>query len=187
MDENSNGVAVLRSQRRGDLGRLLVDGGQWQVYELELTLEKTKWLWEQMQRYRTLFSDFTRGDVQNFYDLISLRDSYWAEVVDEQGQTVGMIYWTGMSKIIDADVHLMFFDRKPAEKVALCKDVAKWFFGEFPQYHRMTATLPIIYHATIRLAGHIGFRREGRKRQSQMMGGKKVDELIFGLLSSEIQ
>lgn len=171
---------------RTDLGRLLVDCGKWKVHELELTAEKTKWLWDQMQKYRTLFSDFTRGDVQNFYNLIALRDSLWLEVVDENQQTIGMIYWTDMSKIIDADVHLMFFDRRPAEKVELCKDVARWFFKEFPQFHRMTATLPVIYHATIRLAGHIGFRREGKKRQSQMMGGNKVDELIFGLLSSEI-
>lgn len=171
---------------RNDLGRELLTHGKWTAHELELNLEKTKWLWEQMKRYRTLFSDFTRGNANNFYDLLRIHDSFWIEVVDDKQETIGIIYWTAMGKIIDADVHLMFFDRKPAEKREFCKAVARWFFNENPQYNRMTATLPVIYHATIRLAKHIGFRQEGRKRESQMMGCKMHDELIFGLLAKEI-
>ena len=170
---------------RNDLGRLLVEDGQWKAHEMVMTPEKTAWLWNEMKKYRTLFSDFTRGDIQNFTDLIMLKDSFWIEVLDSSERTIGIIYWTGMNRIIDADVHLMFFDRRPAEKVNLCKLVAKWFFDNNPQYNRMTATLPVIYHATIRLAGKIGFRREGKKRESQMMGTKMVDELIFGLLAKE--
>lgn len=150
-----------------------------------MTLDKIKWLWEEMNRYRTLFNDLTRGSADNFYTVMTLPDSFWLDVLDEQDRLVGMIYWTDLAQMIDANVHLMFFDRKPAEKLELCKAVAKWFFDYFPQCNRMTATLPEIYHATIRLAEHIGFRREGRKRKSQLMGGHYVDEIILGLLASE--
>jgi hypothetical protein len=171
---------------KNDLGRLLVESGQWKVHEMVLTLSKTEWLWKQMKRYKSLFNDITRGSEENFASLIALEDSFWCEVINQSGECVGIVYWTGMGKLIDADVHLIFFDRRPAEKVELCKEIARWFFKENPQANRMTATLPQIYYATIRLAYRIGFKHEGRKRESQMMGGKMVDEFILGILAKEI-
>jgi RimJ/RimL family protein N-acetyltransferase len=50
----------------------------------------------------------------------------------------------------------------------------------------MTATIPAIYHTTVRLLKRMGFKEEGRKRQSLLMYGNKVDEMIFGLLAVEI-
>ena len=167
-------------------GRLLVEFGQWRAHELVLTLDKTDRLWQQMSTYRTLFNDFTRGDVENFYNLISLHDSYWLEVVGQDDNMVGVIYWTNMAHMIDCDVHIMFFDRRPAEKTEFCIEVAKWFFRNNPGCNRMTATLPILYHATIRLARRIGFRIEGKKLESQLMDNKLVDELILGMLAREI-
>lgn len=189
-----------------ELGRLLVESGKWKAHEMVMTLPKVEWLWEQMKRYRTLFNDLTRGDLENFTAIITSNDSFWIEVMNEKQECVGIVYWTGLNRIIDADVHymffdwrwvtprkvteadvhLMFFDRRPAEKVELCKEIAKWFFRENPQVNRMTATLPEIYHATIRLARRIGFKHEGKKRQSQIMGGKFVDEFVLGLLAEEI-
>lgn len=152
-----------------------------------MTLDKIRWLWSETGRYRTLFNDLTRGDVNNFYTVMTLPDSFWLDILDDQDHLVGMIYWTDLAQMIDANAHMMFFDRKPAEKVELCKAVAKWFFSYFPQCNRMTATLPEIYHVTIRLTRKIGFIEEGRKRKSQLMGGRFIDEVILGLLASEIR
>jgi hypothetical protein len=151
-----------------------------------MTLEKIKWMWDEMNHYRSLFSDLTKGSAENFYNVLMLPDSFWLEVVDKDDKMVGVVYWTGMGQVIDCDVHIVFFDRKPTEKIPLCKEIAKWFFTAFPSYNRMTATLPEFYHATIRIACRIGFKREGKKRQSQLMGGKYVDEIVFGLLASEV-
>lgn len=171
----------------------ILEFDRWKVVELELNLPKAKWLWDEMNKYRTLFSDLTRGDAGNFFDLINTPGSLWLEILEvskpgpdiRQSQTVGIIYWTGLQNVIDADIHLIFFDRKPAEKVELCKEIGRWFFREFPGCVRVTATLPIIYHATIRLAERIGFKWEGCKRNSQLMGGKYVNEVILGLLYEE--
>jgi hypothetical protein len=51
---------------KNDLGRLLVESGQWKVHEMVLTLSKTEWLWKQMKRYKSLFNDITRGSEENF-------------------------------------------------------------------------------------------------------------------------
>lgn len=177
---------MLSGQRRTDADRILIQHGKWHVVELELTLEKMKWLWDEMRKYRSLFSDLTRGSAENFYAVMSMKDSFWLEVLDDQEQTIGLVYWTGLSQLIDCDVHMMFFDRKPSEKLGLCKEIAKWFFVNFPQYNRMTATLPITYYATIRLARKVGFAWEGKKRESQLMNKQKLDEVILGLLASEI-
>lgn len=166
--------------------RVVVSYEGWQVRNMVMTLEKIKWLWDEMNHYRSLFSDLTKGSADNFYNVIMQPDSFWLEVVDANELLIGVIYWTGMGQVIDCDVHIVFFDRKPTEKIPLCKEVAKWFFAEFPQFHRMSATLPEFYHATIRIARRIGFRLEGRKRQSQLMGGRYVDELVLGLLASEV-
>src|SRR4051812_46261694 len=98
--------------------------------EMQLTPEKMKWLWEEMNRYRTLFSDLTRGDVENFYDLMTSATSLWLEIYEnvyldgmQQTKFVGIAYWTGMNNLLDADAHLIFFDRKPAEKAELCKEI----------------------------------------------------------------
>lgn len=178
-------VAEVLSSQRGAAPACVLAWDRWKVVELALTLEKTKWLWDEMSRYRTLFSDFTRGDAGNFYDVVNTPGSLWLEILDA-GKTVGIIYWTGLLNVVDADIHLIFFDRKPAEKVELCKQIGRWFFKEFPGCVRVTATLPIIYHATIRLAERIGFKWEGCKRRSQLMGGKYVDEVILGLLYEEL-
>lgn len=165
---------------------------RWRVVEMQLTPEKLKWLWEEMNRYRTLFSDLTRGDVSNFYDLITSPNSLWLEIYEDlapvslQHKMIGIAYWTGMQNLMDADAHLIFFDRKPAEKADLCREIIRWFFKHNPEFHRMSATLPHIYHATIRLAKKIGFKIEGRRRQSQLMGGRRIDEVMLGLLASEV-
>lgn len=186
MDHNSNDTQVLRSGLSDNPRRVLVRSGKWKAYELELTLDKLNWLWREMRQYRSLFNDLTRGDWNNFCAVMLSPDSFWLEVVDPTEEVVGLIYWTNLSQVIDAEAHVVFFDRKPAEKVELCKEAAKYFFLHNAQCHRMTATLPVIYHASIRLARKIGFRQEGVKRKSQLMGNQYVDEVIFGLLVSEI-
>jgi hypothetical protein len=186
MDSITNATEVFGSECITHSDRILVQSGKWKAVELELTLEKLRWLWTRMSAYRSLFNDLTRGSVENFYAVMSLTDSFWLEIQDSEDHVIGLVYWTGMSQIIDCDVHMMFLDHRPAEKKALCLEIAKWFFTKYPQYHRMTATLPETYRATIRLAMKIGFKWEGRKRQSQLMQGARIDEVVLGLLASEV-
>jgi RimJ/RimL family protein N-acetyltransferase len=164
---------------------LIAEHGPWKVRHLSLTLERLQQLWEKLSTYHSLFSDMTRGDTKNFEIILLSQDSFWMEVVDEDEELIGVMYLTNTQRLIDADVHIVFFDRKPAEKARLCQLTMEWIFRQFA-YRRLTATVPSIYYAVIRLAKHIGFKEEGRKRESLLMGNKWVDEQILGILRSEV-
>lgn len=157
---------------------------RWTVRELELTPEKMDAIWQMLQRYKTLFSDLTRSNPENFVKIVMDKDTMWFEVV-EYDVIVGIIWFGEMWKVTDCTAHMVFFDRRPAEKVDVCKAMVKWMFDNFP-IHRITVTPPAIYHATIRLLEKIGLKREGCLRESALIGGKWNDQVIYGILRSEV-
>lgn len=153
--------------------------------ELGLYPQKLRFIWEQIQLFKALFSDMTRGDFDNFKRMILSKESFWMEVVDDKDRLVGIMYLTNTQWVIDADVHIIFFDRQLSEKAPLCKLVLQWVFENFP-YRRLSATIPAIYFATIRMAKKAGFKTEGIKRESQLIGNKWVNEELLGILRSEV-
>lgn len=176
---------MLSRKREVDPSSVLIHLDPYDVVEMKFTEETAIWLWNEMNKYRTLWNDFTRGDFDNWFNMIVAKDSFWLEVLKD-GESVGVVYWANMYQIVDVDVHCMFFDRDLVSKTEICNMIARWFFLHFPETTRMTATIPAIYHTTVRLLKRMGFKEEGRKRQSLLMYGNKVDEMIFGLLAVEI-
>lgn len=176
---------MFRSQRRVDPDSVLIHLDPYDVVEMKFDYDTAKWLWVEMNKYRTLWNDFTRGDFHTWYSTISARDSFWLEVLKD-GEPVGVMYWTGISQIVDCQLHGMFFDRNLTSKTEICRQIVVWFFQHFPECHRMTATIPAIYHASVRLIKRMGFKEEGRKRESVLMYGNRIDEMVFGLLASEV-
>lgn len=185
MDNDSANSALLSSERSSEASDILIKHGPWRVKELELVPGKSLWLWNEMKKYRTLFSDFTKDNEQLFIAILRDPYSYWLEVIDEDDQTVGMMYVTDLDMLTDANIHLMFFDRKAAEKSELVKEMVELVFKKFTTLNRLTASFPELYHATIRLARRAGFTEEGRRRAVTMIGGRPQDELIFGILAEE--
>lgn len=149
-----------------------------------MTPEKTVWLWEEMQKYRTLFSDLTRGKYDNFAALVTDTNSIWFEIIEED-QTVGIVYFMSMNRVVDCEAHIIFFDRKLDSRVELCKAITKWMFDNFP-LNRISAIVPEIYFYTVRLAKRIGFQKEGVKRQALLMQNRWIDQIMMGLLRSEV-
>lgn len=169
------------------IGDILVDHPRWRVHEMQFNREKLKWLWNQSKQYSTLYTDLTRGDEQSFVNLVTSPDTYWMEVMDQANdEIIGLLYLTEIDPAVDCKIHSMFFDRRPAEKVDLCRDALKHVADKF-YFHRMTAAIPSIYHATRRLVEKLGFVQEGERQEVYLMGGKWVNELVFGLLTSEIK
>lgn len=175
---------MLGIERIHSVGRLLTRFDSWVVHEMLLDPDKMAWLWKECQKYPTLFSDLTRGSYENFLALFESPNTFWMEVYDGRN-LVGLIYLMKLDQVTDVEVHVLFFDRMLADKVGLCREVARWIFKEFKP-HRLSASMPVIYHAVIRLAKKIGFRVEGVRRESALLGGKWVDELQLGLLASEL-
>lgn len=162
-------------------GRPIVTVADWTVLEMVLDQAKVMHLWKLVQMHRTLFSDLTKGDYNNFVNALTTSATQWWEVWTAD-ELVGIAWMTDMSQIVDATVHLAFFDRQPTEKAEVIKALISWVFSEYPMLHRLTATPPDMYHATKRLLERIGFKWEGRKRQCVLMGGKWHDQQWYGYL-----
>lgn len=165
------------------VGRTIVLQEPYTVREMVMTKAKLDWLWAEMSKYRTLFNDFTRGSIENFVAMTVDKNSLWFEVLEDEA-VIGMIYFTDIHRVIDCEAHIVFFDLKLLEKAPLCRTVAQWMFNNFPLV-RISAVIPEIYRFTITLARRIGFRKEGVRRNTQLMGNKLVNEIILGMLREE--
>ncbi len=158
---------------------------RWSVREMQLNPDKVKGLWEMLQRYPTLFSDLTRNDQANFVQALTAPHTMWFEVW-EYDVIVGVIWFEELWQVTDCLAHLVFFDRQPFEKTAVCKEMIKWMFKNFP-LRRISVTPPAIYHGTIRLLKRLGFQKEGVKREAVLIGGKWNDSVLFGITRSEVE
>lgn len=177
---------VYSSERSADVDSILVTDGKWRVRQLVFDWpEKLRWLWDTMSAHKSLFSDLTRGDESNFIALLSDPNSFWLEVLNAADETVGIIYLQNLDSVVDAEVHINFFDRDVIGKVDLCKAVMQWVFARFP-FNRLTAIVPEKYFAAKRMAEFVGFTHEGRRRESILMNGEWWDEIMFGILRREV-
>ena len=165
-------------------GMAIVGMDQWVLREMIFTPERSKWLWEQLQRYPSLSTDPTRGRPEQFLDLVLSPQTYWLEVWT--GETlIGVLYMTHIQAGVDAKVHIVFFDRKLGEKAPICAMALRWAAWKF-SLHRFSIEMPEIYFATSRLAKKLGFHLEGNRKEMYIISGRWVNELVFGLLASEL-
>lgn len=162
---------------------VLLSVGQFDVKQMTLSWPKLLLLWEQIKRFRTLFSDLTRGDLENFVRYVTSPETLWLEICRGK-ELVGVVTCENMYKIVDIDAHVLFLDRNLAEKVPVCKATVLWLFDTFP-IQRVTVQIPDMYYATVRLVKNIGFRVEGKKKQSVLIGGKWIDCYVFGMTRQE--
>lgn len=161
----------------------LLVSGKYVVYELVLTAEKIGVLWALISRFKTLFSDLTRGDLGNFVRYITDKDSIWLEV-HESNKLVGIVCLTNMYKIVDTDAHIIFFTIELSDKVDVCKAIMRWAFTKFP-LQRVSVDVPAIYHRTKRLVRRIGLKFEGTRRRSVLIGGHWLDVELYGIIRTE--
>src|ERR1041385_570684 len=130
--------------------KVVMSVDKWQIRDMELSSGKIDALWSMLQRYKTLFSDLTKDDANNFLNVLAAPHSLWFEVW-EYDAIVGIIWFADMWQVTDCCGHMVFFDRAPA-----------------------------------RLREKIGFSFEGSKYQSVLLGGRWVDQSIYGITRSEV-
>lgn len=179
---------MQRSQRDFDLdypvGKRILVEGPWSVFEMIFTKERTEWLWKRIKEYPSLTTDPTRGDPNQLWRVVSSPQALWFEVWKDS-QIIGVLYMSQIQAGVDAYVHPIFFDRQFTDKAPVCLAMLRWAQKEF-SLHRITAVMPDVYFATARLAKRLGFKPEGIRRQAYIIRGRWCNELIFGLLASEL-
>lgn len=154
---------------------------RWELRPMSMDIRHLAELWIKLQAYPTLFSDATKGDIQTWISLLQDENFVWYEVF-EKDVAVGLIYVQLQAE--DADLHIVFYDRKPAEKRELVRYFCRFLFDSIPDLVRISCVVPAIYHGTCRLASAIG-KWEGTKRQGVSIGGKRIDVHLYGLLREE--
>lgn len=153
---------------------------------LTLNRDKVLWLWEQCRKFRTLFSDLTKNDFENFIAFLIQTDTVWFEVVRDD-EILGLVWLSDLSQIYDANCHMMFFDRyaEAEDKIELCGRLVQWAFMNLP-IQRLTAPIPELYRGTRRIAERLGFKHEGTKRRALLMDGRWIDLRIYGITRPEV-
>ncbi len=156
---------------------------KWTVQQIKWTDALEEHVWKEMLKHPTIFTDSSRGRRDLWHSMVTSPLMFWLGVVKDN-ELIGIIS-LDRSDSFDVEVHLIFFDRQPAEKVDLCKMLMKMMFDFFPTMRRMTTSVPEAYRHTWRLAERIGFKHEGKKRSAVSIGGKWYNLHIFGILREE--
>lgn len=164
--------------------QIIVGHGKWTIREMVLNHKKIGELWVAFQNYPTLFSDLTRGKIANFTQALMSPTIMWYEIW-EADKLIGIAWIENIEQIIDANVHLAFFDRKPAEKLEVVRQLLEYIFESYP-FNRLTAMIPDLYHATGRLLTKLGFVHEGTKREALLIKGRWADVQVYGILRKEV-
>lgn len=157
--------------------------GKYSVREMVLSWQKFHNLWQTLSQFRTLFSDLTRGDEANFMRFITEPNSIWLEICEEE-TLAGIVCFTRLERIVDADAHILFVDRDLADKVPVCKAIVSWAFDNLP-LQRISVQTPFYYYATIRMVKEVGFKIEGEKRKAVLIKGRWANVCQLGILRSE--
>ena len=151
---------------------------------MELGWPKIVRLWDKVKEHKTLFSDLTRDNFVNFVGYLTQAQSIWLEIYQD-GELIGIVCFTGMQSIVDIEVHMVVFDRRPAEKLPIMKEIVRYMFKNFP-INRITAHTPVIFYATIRLLKKLGFTEEGCKRQAMCISDRWFDVTMHGITREEV-
>ena len=163
----------------------IAEAGPYRARIMGLTWPKLFMLWEQLKKFRVLFSDLTKGDFDNFVRYVTSPDTFWLEIYNG-GEVVGLVTLEGIERLVEANAHVLFLDKHLADKIDICKEIVKWLFGNFT-FHRLTVEVPVNYYWSVRLVKELGFKHEGRRREVTLIEGKWVDSYTFGLLRQEVE
>ena len=176
---------MFGSEREPLHHRILIEYEKYQVRMMDASWPKVLELWGQLKKFRSLFSDLTRNDLDNFVRYVSNPDTFWIEIW-EGDDMVGLVVLENIHRIVDADAHVLFLDRNILGRVPICRLIIKWIFAHMP-FNRLTVEIPDWYENSVSLVRNLGFKTEGKKRQAVLIGGRWSNVYIFGLTRDEAE
>src|SRR5437016_5132864 len=110
---------MLRDER-DPISHSLVEVGQYRVCPMSLTWPKLMLLWDRLGKFRALFSDLTRGDIENFIRYVVNKYTLWLEIYKLK-ELVGIVSLENMHLVVDAEAHVFFMDHNLSDKVPVSK------------------------------------------------------------------
>lgn len=159
------------------------------IYLAELTIERLKYYYERLKKFKWIFNNFMKDDLDSFIRTFISQSRLTGDVVANglvwEVDDVGLL---GLSDIIpkhDATLHFSFWDRRTKGREVLLREFVKYVFRVF-EFNRLSAEvplyaapwLPMIYEAA-------GFVAEGRKRKDAFYEGQWFDTRMLSVLREE--
>jgi len=149
-----------------------------------LDKDNINWLWANINKYDSLFSDFAQRDFGGFLKRLCDKDTVCFKI-SENSKDVGYIYLEQIQIMRDCKFHGATFDRQFKGKEEYAKAVIELAFDLF-RLERMSASVPDYARYAKSFLGRLGFKKEGRIRRGFKHKGEWYDVYLYGILKSEV-
>ena len=165
------------------------DGRHYSVRGMQWDLEKIEASWAQISKF-PIFSDDMDKSPKGFLRFVLNAGAIWFEIYDLAAeQPIGLMYLTDMTEsykgeLIEAMWHAMVWDAKAGPRRPVFRAAIRAIFAQLG-FHRLRAEIPLHFGGVIRQAKKIGFKEEGRLRESKQYNGIWFDALLLSVLDKE--
>lgn len=166
------------------------DGVLRKVYPARFTRKLIEDMWDKQKQYRTLmgkeilsfpeFLDFFIQENQLTGDITPRGVCY---VIDD---LTGIFWLSDIHYPAYAEVHFTFFDGRYNGRIDLCREGIKYAFNTFA-FNRLYVGVGLFAKIPLRFVESIGFKREGRLRQTMKYKGIWWDVNMYSLLREEVK
>jgi RimJ/RimL family protein N-acetyltransferase len=164
--------------------RLLQKFGKVDPY---LTPQKIQELWIECSQHDTLFSDYTRGKVEPFLDVLFANNAVQAEIYSIDDETpIGSAMMNRVLPNFDALAHFTIWNGRARGKEPLFLEMMRMWMSEF-NLRRLSTEVTGHSKGLIRMINRLGFRHEGTRREGSIHKGAWIDLEMYGILESELQ
>lgn len=151
---------------------------------LVLVKGKLEYLWDRMRQYPQMFDDVIPRTFEAFKAGMMAPQNQFYEFV-QGNEIVGLAAATQVRPNLDANMHVIMFDRWLRGREEILKDALR-DFAVRAKLRRMTVVLPEDNRTAIKLVGRLGFTLEGVMRKAHLRDGIYRDYHIFGILLEEL-
>jgi RimJ/RimL family protein N-acetyltransferase len=161
------------------------------VYKMALTPDALRTFWDKARKFPTLFTEEIKDDFKLFLGVFLTQ--HQDGTIEGKGllwridDYTGIFYLTDIDAGSDAEVHVTFFDGRIRGRDALAIEMIRYVMKKY-EFRRLTAKVPMYAvpaaHSFIR---RIGFKVEGRKRQSCFFKNQWYDTVLYGILADEVK
>ena len=180
MDERDPILSVKCSEPEGEVVRV--------VRPAPISLESLRHYYEKLKKFDVVFNDHVQNTPEGFASIFISWDEdgnitpnglLWT--VDD----VGILYITNLRPGYSAQAHFSFWDRRIRGREELIRKMIAYCFDRY-EFHRIETRVALYATGIMGAVERIGFKKEGRARESVRFNGDWFDVNLYSILEGEV-